>query len=414
MRSYVTSIALAIVFGLTVVLTCPSVQAQSFKVIHTFTGGQDGGLPYAGVTMDRGGNLYGTAGFGGKGFGTVFKLALKGSNWVFTPLYSFQGGSDGAYPSARVIFGPDGTLYGTTYAGGSGYGTVFNLRPQPRACTTALCPWTETVLYRFTGGTDGAYPGGDLLLDLSGTIYGTTSSGGAYGQGTIFSLKLAQGSWAESVLYSFTGGTDGGHPGGGVIFDQAGNLYGVASSGGASSCGFLGEDSDCGTVFQLTPSGSGWMENTILDFSTCCVTSPVGGLVFDTFGNLYGVSFSSPNPLGDKFVPGSVYEIQNSNGNWIQVFDGDVGGVNLPAGVTMDAAGNLYGVGDDDGYGFTDGLVYELSPSNGWTGSTLYIFSGGSDGGSPGGTVLLDANGKLYGTASAGGVGYGVVWEITQ
>ena len=173
---------------LLVLLTPQPAQAQTFKVIYNFTGGQDGGAPGAGLTMDRAGNLYGTAtGGGSSGNGTVFKLSHKGSGkgsgWVLAPLYSFQGGNDGATPIARVIFGPDGSLYGTTTYGGIqgcrfGYdtcGTVFKLQPPPVACKTALCPWTETVLYRFTGGSDGGHPqNGDLLFDQSGTLYGTT------------------------------------------------------------------------------------------------------------------------------------------------------------------------------------------------------------------------------------------------
>src|SRR5271165_6140847 len=150
--------ALAIAFLLIVVASQPA-QAQTFNVIHTFTGAMDGRYPYAGVTLDKAGNLYGTAyGYPGS-YGTVYQLKYKNSNWTFNPLYTFTGGKDGAYPRARVIFGANGTLYGTTYEGGTGYGTVFNLRPQARACTAALCPWTETVLYAFKGGADGAYPG---------------------------------------------------------------------------------------------------------------------------------------------------------------------------------------------------------------------------------------------------------------
>jgi len=413
MRRYATTISLSIVLGLTV-LTCPLVQAQTFNVIHAFTGGQDGAGPYAGLTMDRAGNLYGTASAGGKGFGTVFKLALKGSGWVFTPLYSFQGGTDGALPGARVILGPDGSLYGTTYYGGSsgcggnGCGTVFNLKPQPRACKTALCPWTETVLYRFTGASDGAAPGGDLVFDHAGAIYGATFYGGLLGAdcyregcGVVYKLAPSNGRWTETALYSFTGGSDGGGPSGGVIFDQAGNLYGAAFYGGASNCGY--QDSDCGTVYQLVPSGSGWTENTIFDFSTCCVIGPVGGLVFDTSGNLYGAASSSPNPFGNKFVNGSVYEIQNSNNNWTQVFDDGLPALIPADGVIIDAAGNLYGVADDDGYQFTHGVVYELTASNDFAFTALYTFSGGNDGSLPLGTVMLDASGNLYGTASEGG-----------
>lgn len=148
------------VLAFSIVLAHPA-QSQTYTVLHNFTGGQDGASPQAGVTMDRAGNLYGTTASGGTGgFGAVFKLTRRDSAWVLNPLYSFPGGSDGQNPQARVTIGPNGTLYGTTANGGvdnctNGCGTIFNLSPPPRACTAVICPWTETVLYRFTGG----YPG---------------------------------------------------------------------------------------------------------------------------------------------------------------------------------------------------------------------------------------------------------------
>jgi hypothetical protein len=164
-------------------------QAQTFTVLHNFTGGLDGSSPYAGLSMDGGGNLYGTTSAGGTGYGAVFELSRKGSGWVFHPLYSFAGGTDGEGPVARVIMGPNGTLYGTTYAGGvpgcsGGYGcgTVFNLRPSPIVCRAVLCSWVETVLYSFNGDSDGANPLlGDIVFDQSGNLYGTTENGGGVG-----------------------------------------------------------------------------------------------------------------------------------------------------------------------------------------------------------------------------------------
>ena len=271
---------------LLVLLTPQPAQAQTFKVIHTFTGGADGAWPYAGLTMDRAGNLYGTAqaggggnlrssGCGGSGCGTVFKLVPRGSGWVFTTLYSFQGGSDGAVPTARVIFGPDGSLYGTTSVGGAGYGTVFKLQPPLVACKSALCPWTETVLYRFTGGSDGANPGGgDLIFDKAGNLYGTAQYGGYEGGscsetggcGVVFELTPSSSGWIYSVIHRFTGGADGGYPYSGVISDNAGNLYGTAGGGGSSGGG---------TVYELIPSGSGWQEKTLCSFPTGRVVTKV-------------------------------------------------------------------------------------------------------------------------------------------
>ena len=163
--------------------------APRFGLIHSFVGSNDGAVPYAGLTMDQAGNLYGTT-FGlGSGYGTVFRLKRTAGGWIFNPLYSFTGGSDGAGPEARLVFGPDGSLYGTTTFGGGGSctgvfdgcGTIFRLRPSATPCKSVLCPWTETVLYRFSGGSDGLYPMyGALVFDKAGNMYGTTYAGGVH------------------------------------------------------------------------------------------------------------------------------------------------------------------------------------------------------------------------------------------
>jgi len=385
-----------------------SAQAQTFNVIHTFTGGMDGAFPEAGLTLDAAGNLYGTASAGGSsGSGTVYKLAHRGSGWTFSPLYNFAGGNDGASPIARVIFGSNGTLYGTTEIGGncsSACGTVFNLGPPATACKSVLCYWSEKVLYRFQGGTgDGYHPGyGDLVFDRSGNLYGTTINGGSNSAGIIYELTPSGGSWTEDILYNMTT-SSGIYPYSGVIFDHAGNLYGTALEGGP--------DSIYGTVYQLTPSGSGWAENTLYNFQKATDgASPYGGVIFDSSGNLYGTtSFNGPAGAG------TVFELTPSNGSWTFTVLHSFAGNNGPyGGLTMDAAGNLYGTTYGDGaHGY--GNVFELSPSNGgWTYTDLYDFTGGSDGGYPFGTVAVGANGNLYGTTGYfGNDGYGVVWEIT-
>ncbi len=388
-----------------------SAEAQNFKVIYNFIGGQDGAYPEAGLTMDRGGNLYGTAYQGGSSNrGTVFKLARKGSGWVLSPLYSFAGRPDASSPIARVVFGPNGSLYGTTEFGGRncgiGCGTVFNLKPPAVACRTALCAWTETMLYRFGGSSDGANPGyGDLIFDQAGNIYGTTYFGGSNAQGVVYKLTPSNGNWTESAIYLFTGSGDGGNPYSGVIFDNAGNLFGTTYTGGAHGYG---------TVFELTPSGSGWTENTLYAFQSASDGgSPFGGLVFDNAGNLYGATSSGGSGSG-----GTVYQLTPSNGNWtFSVLYSFTGSAYQPGpydSLTIDAAGNLYGTTTKDG-AYGAGSVFKLTPANGgWTETDLYDFTGGSDGAIPYGSVLMDANGNLYGTASKGGAnGYGVIWEIT-
>ena len=196
------ALTFAIVFALTVVLS-QSAQAQTYTVVHNFTDGEDGGCPAVGLTMDPSGNFYGTTQHCVGCTGTVFKLSHSGSGWVLTTLYSFAGGSDGSCPSGRVALARDGTLYGTTtYDGSGGFGTVFRLSPWPTAPKSVLAPWSKVVLYSFTGGSDGAWPEGDLTLDQSGNIYGTTPYGGYYGQGAIYELAPSSGGWTETVLYS--------------------------------------------------------------------------------------------------------------------------------------------------------------------------------------------------------------------
>ncbi|MGA2370950.1 MAG: choice-of-anchor tandem repeat GloVer-containing protein [Candidatus Korobacteraceae bacterium] len=410
LRAAITAPVLAMVFVLTIGAG-QDVQAQTFNVIHDFTGGGDGAGPEAGLIMDRAGNLYGTASGGGTGGnGTVFKLAHKGSGWLLNTLYSFAGGNDGAFPTASVTIGPNGSLYGTTANGGPGNGIVFNVKPSPAACKTALCPWTETVLYGFSGGSDGGVPFSPVVFDQAGNLYGTTYVGGSNNSGTVYKLVPSGGNWTESVLHNFTGGNDGSDPEAGVTFDNAGNLYGTTYYGGSGIYG---------TVFQLTPSGSAWTENILYNFQGegpvgCC---PSAGVIFDSAGNLYGAA-----SVGGSRVGGSVFEMQPSGGNWVLTvlysFQGN--GTGPVSDLVMDAAGNLYGTLNTDG-AYLYGSVFKLTPSSGgWTYTDLHDFTGGSDGAYPFSTVILDANGNLYGTASAGGIalscsgpGCGVVWEIT-
>jgi len=396
--------ALAIGFVLAVVAS-QTAQAQTFKVLYTFTGGNDGRNPTAGVTMDKAGNLYGTASMGGAGYGTVYQLKHKGSGWTFNPLYDFTNGSDGAYPTAPVVFGPDGALYSTTEFG-SNNGNVFKLMPSPTACKTALCPWSEKVLYTCQGGTDGSKPIG-LVFDQAGNIYGTTSAGGAYGEGTAYELTSSGNGWMESALYSFGGDGDGSVPYQSVmIFDNAGNLYGTTYFGGSSNDG---------TVFQLTPSGSGWIENIIYSFQGGSDGRyPYSGLIFDQSGNLYGTTTDGGSGGG-----GTVFELSPSGGGWtfsvLYSLTGPSGCSCGPAwALVMDAAGNLYDTTQGDG-AYKLGNVFKLTNTGGsWTYTSLYDFTGGNDGWFPISGVTLDTSGNLYGTTYYGGTdNSGVLWEIT-
>jgi uncharacterized repeat protein (TIGR03803 family) len=406
LRSARVTLATAIMLAVTVSLSQAAL-AQTYTVIHNFTGGLDGGNPYAGLTMDAAGNLYGTT-CGAEcvaGTGTVFRLSKKSSGWFFTPLYTFQGGNDGAGPAARVIIGLDGSLYGTTYegggsgCGGSGCGTVFNLRPPANVSPNMMGGWTETVLYRFQGGSDGAYPAlGDLIFDQSGKIYGTTQNGGASNEGTVFQLTPSPGGWVENVLHAFAlGGGDGAYPEAGVQIDSAGNLYGTTLWGGY------------GTVFELTPSASGWTE-TILHYfqGQSDGANPMGGVTLGGYGGIeVTTSVGGTSGGGTALVinnqrllysfPGNTYTFPMP-GPWSTLVNGPIG-----------ASGTTYVDGAHQ-----SGSVFYMSGCDGWSAATLHDFTGGLDGAYPIVGLLFDANGNIFGTTSyGGGYGYGVVFEIT-
>jgi uncharacterized repeat protein (TIGR03803 family) len=376
-------------------LAAPAAQAQTFTVIHTFTG-LEGAGPSAGLTMDPAGNLYGTTGGGGTARqGTVFKLTAKNSGWIFSSLYSFQGGTDGANPEARVVIGPDGSLYGTTQQGGDpdclygqGCGTIFNLRPPLTPCRSILCPWIETVLHRFT--VDDGGPGGDLIFDSQGNLYGTTSAG-------VYQLTRSNGGWTFSVIYqSDAGGRYG------VIFDHAGNLYGTTFA------------TLMDTVYELTPSPSGWVETVLHTLNNGTDGSFPAGLIFDPAGNLYGGDFDGGPNNG-----GTVFELSPSSGGWtytmLRAFTGNGSGGPCCGSLVMDPGGSLFGTTQGNGaYGY--GSLFKLTPSGGgWTYDDLHDFPLiGSDGCDPNNGLVLDRSGNLYGTAAASGANVkGTVWKIT-
>jgi uncharacterized repeat protein (TIGR03803 family) len=411
--------------GLFILLVAATaVQAQTFTVLHSFSG-PDGANPAAGLILDGAGDLYGTTEFGGNmactiqyGCGTVFKLAHTGSGWVLDQLYKFSG-SDGDYPEARVIFGADGTLYGTTYGGGSGGGgTLFNLRPRPTVCRSVSCPWIEAVLFPFDFGT-GYSPQGDITFDAAGNIYGTAPQGGmlhncnSQGCGVAYELTQSGGVWTEDILYNFVGGNEGSNPNSGVIFDQAGNLYGTAVAdlyGGSSN----------GLVFELSPSGSAWTQTVLYRFPGGeDGRNPFAGLVFDPAGNLFGATSFDGSGNG-----GTVYELSPSAGGWNFNLLYSLSGGSDPEGpyatLVRGSAGNLYGTTLQDGaYGY--GSVFRLSPSNGsWTYTSLHDFTHTSDGAYPYGGLVLDTNGNIFGTAWGAGntgsecaAGCGVIFEVT-
>lgn len=416
-------------FCAAVIATTMMAQAQTFSVLHSFTGGSDGSTPMAGLSIDGRGNLYGTTQKGGNsgtnchvnylvnGCGTAFKVVHGGSGWALTPIYSFTGESDGAEPSSRVVFGPDGALYGTNVAGGNqsgncaaldGCGTVYRLTPQATACKTPLCPWVETPVWIFQNPTvEGGLPSGDPIFDNAGILYDTTGIGGStacgdgLGCGTVFELTNSGSGWLENVLYAFPQPFQ--NPLSGVIADSSGKLYGTIQS-------YSGNFSSA--VFQLVPNGSGWTENTLYEF----VGSQNGnkaraGLVFNQMGYLVGGTES-----GGQTNFGTVFQLNPLPGggwNFSTVYNFQRAAGGPWANLTVDSAGNLYGTAMVDG-AHTFGSVFKLTfTDQGWVYTDLHDFNI-SDGAYPISSVLIDANGNLYGTTSQGGAyGYGVVWEIT-
>ena len=338
------------------------------------------------------------------GYGGVYKLTPKGSSWTENVLYNFKG-ADGANPYARVVFAPNGTLFGTTLNGGAnGVGTVVNLRPQLVVCKSVLCAWTESVSYSFLGGGDGAAPSyGDLVFDASGDIYGTTAAGGAKSVGTVYELKPSGNSYTESVLYTFQGGIDGAMPFSDLVLDGSGNLYGTTTKGGSAGGG---------TVFELTPSGQGWTEHILYNFQNGSDGSyPTTGLVMSG-GSLYGSTANGGSGGG-----GTIFKLTPSGGGWTySLLYSFTGAANCgPWGsLAPDGAGSLYGATLCEGANSL-GNVFKIGIAAGAANTvSLHDFTGGSDGKLPYGGVLRDTAGNLYGTASAGGsAAYGVVWEIT-
>ncbi len=406
-------------------------QAQTYTVLHTFAG-PDGANPLGTLVRDAAGNLYGATDAGGNGTlcggtagcGTVFKFSPSS---IETVLYSFSGGTDGAFPEG-LFRDAAGNLYGVTAHGGNlslcnvmgyapGCGVIFKLSPPATFCHSVTCPWRETVLHTFSG-PDGALPIGSLIQDSAGNFYGATVGGGTDDNGTVFELnsagqesvllsfmydgpggstplaglvldsagmlygtthyggsggygvtyKLNPTTGQETVLYSFQGVDDGGYPNGPVIFDQAGNIYGSTEGGGF----FQGDGEDCyggcGVVYKLDTSG----DETVLYAFTGGTDGwwPTAELTRDTAGNLYGITFLGGNEQVDGCNPagcGTVFKLDaNGNKTVLHAFDSTDGA--LPEGLVQDAAGNLYGstsAGGNNGNCFIlggCGVVFKITP----------------------------------------------------
>jgi uncharacterized repeat protein (TIGR03803 family) len=350
----------------------------TISVLASFNG-TDGANPYAGLIMDSGGNLYGTAVNGGASSdGTVFEVA-KGSGAI-TTLASFNG-TDGANPYASLIMDSGGNLYGTAVNGGaSSDGTVFEVAKGSGAITT---------LASFNG-TDGANSYADLIMDGSGNLYGTTTGGGASREGTVF--ELAKGSGTITTLASFNG-ADGIYPYAGLIMDGSNNLYGTAVNGGASSDG---------TVFELAKGSTSI--TTLASFNGTDGAKPYAGLIMDSSGNLYGTTYG-----GGANNHGTLFELAKGSST-ITTLASFTGASESPeASVTMDSSGNLYGTTTS---GTFFGSVFELAHGGRAIITLASFISNGQD---PLGGVIMDGSGNLYGTASIGGASNdGTVFELAK
>jgi uncharacterized repeat protein (TIGR03803 family) len=292
-----------------------------------------------------------------------------------------------------LIFDAAGNLYGTTYSGGSaGAGAVFKVTQAG----------AESVLYSFSGGTDGSNPQSKLTSDAAGNLYGTTYYGGAYAGGTVFELTGS----TEKVLHSFGNGTDGKNPTAGITLTKKGVVFGTTSAGGTSGYG---------TVFRLEDLESGWNETILHSFAMLTDgATPYAGLVFDSSDNLYGTTTDGGSG-GDG--GGTVFELSNADRTWtfktLDVLAGS-GISGTYRNVLLDASGNIYATTHCDGT-YSSGTVYKLTPSGtSWNYSPLYVFTGQDDGFYSFSNLVFDAQGNLYGTTKNGGSGgYGVVFKIT-
>ena len=403
------------ILGETTTTTTTSIQNQcvpeqdgNFTIIHDFTGGADGNFP-SGVAIDRAGRLYGPA--QNNGGGTVYRLAQAASGWVLDTLYNFPFGA-GANSPAGVIVGKNDILYGAAQGGlqnCNGYycGFIFDLRPEPSACVSATCSWMENTVYNFTVPTD-ASGGGALVSDQAGNLYGVSGSGGAHQKGAVFELSPSIGGWTENILYSFTGGADGGGPTD-IIVGKDGNLYGMAAGGGSIGLG---------VVFELTPSGSDWSESVLynIPFGEGVGSNP-HSLIQDSAGNLYGIyqyAGCCDNPTGVIFM------LSPAGGNWVftELHHGNdqLPGDDVFLNMTIDTGGNLLGTEKSDSGCMNDvayASIFELTQSGGgW--QFNYLKEWGLTVWLPSGSLATDGLGDLYGTTQwCGAHNAGAVWKLS-
>ncbi len=454
--------SLPTVFGALLILLFLNLTAygQAFgaspNILWNFGNGTDGASP-EGLIRDTKGNIYGTTQLGGTYGGTdasgnniggtAFELtppSIPGGTWTESVLWSFGNGTDGTGPggqngqvaSGGLIMDTHGNLYGTTGGGGTyarvdqngnpSGGTAFELTPP----SISGGKWTESILWDFANGMDGNYPGGPLIMDAGGNLYGTTGGGGTDNDGTVFELmhpSTLGGSWTESILWSFNG-TDGQSPNSALIMDADRNLYGTTGGGGTGG----------GTVFELTPpssTGGNWTQSILWSFPNPSNGEPDGshpeaGLTMDAGGHLYGTTFTGGRYL--NIVPseadnpgGTAFELtppSKSGRAWTESVIWNFGngdGTQPFAAPIIDSKGNLYGTTFSGGASgpLGSGTVFKLTPPSTargkWTESVLVDFSLYSVASRPDAAVIMDTSGNLYGTSTEEGTyGGGTTFQI--
>jgi uncharacterized repeat protein (TIGR03803 family) len=394
---------LALVLGFALV---PRVHSQTFTDLYSFSG-NDGATPWGHIIVDETGKVWGTTAFGGDlnctidggGCGTIFTLDATGTETV---LHNFEG-SDGQSPYGGLTPDGRGGFVGTTSQGGSfGNGVIFRIDSAG----------SFRVIYNFRGGADGAGPQAALIRDGAGFFYGTTSTGGTNNVGTVFKLNL---SGAETVLYAFTGGPDGRGPASRLLRDRQGNLYGTASSGGDTTCGFgLG----CGTVFELASSGNLRVIHTF-EGGKQDGNFPDSGLIVGFDASIYGTTSGggggkcTGGPDGDGC--GTIFRIaRGGKYSVIYKFTGGEDGATPDTELVAGLSGILYGAAAEGGptCGSVRGCGTVFQTNNIGAFKVLHGFTDGPDGGTPHGLVRTQA-GVLYGTAAGGGErGDGVIFKV--
>ena len=333
----------------------------------------------------------------------VIALSLVTASATTTDvIFSFEE-EEGEYADTDLETDSAGNIYGTTVLGGEfGSGTIFQLTPTPNG-------WQHTVLYSFTGGVDGGEPYKGVTIDWRGNLYGTAVTGGSGscegGCGVVYKLSKSRGTWSQTVIHAFTGGDDGSGPGARVTVDRGGNVYGMTPTGGTYGVG---------TIYKIRPHAGSWDFQVIHTFTGGADgASGSAGRMLLQLNRLYGAA-----TVGGLYGNGVVFKLTpTAVGEWdfrvLYSFHGQPDG-SFPYGALLRASGKIYGTtyyGGENGIG----VVYELSPRRvgEWDGRVIYSFQNGSDGNSPISNLVRDAAGNLYGTTSEGGSGSGTIFKLT-